>query len=198
MSSNLTDKQAAFVREYLVDLNAAAAARRAGYSESTARAIGAENLTKPHIAAALQAAMDERSKRTEITADRVLKELARIGFSDIRDLFTWSDDRTAYVPSDDLTEDQAAAISSVKSETTHYTREDGESETKIKLELKTYDKLGALEKIGKHLGMFVDRTLNFGFDMSALPEEALERIAAGEDPMDVVASMLRSMQAGSE
>lgn len=196
--SRMTDKQAAFVQEYLRDLNAAAAARRAGYSDRTADAIGHENLRKPKIAAAIQAAMDERAERTEITQDRVLKELARIGFADIRDLFTWSEERAAYVPSGDLTDDQSAAISSVKAETTHYTREDGESETKIKLELKTYDKLGALEKIGKHLGMFVDRTLNFGFDMSALPEEALERIAAGEDPMDVVASMLRSMQTDSE
>jgi phage terminase small subunit len=68
----LTDKQQRFVEEYLVDLNASAAARRAGYSEKTAGAIGDENLKKPEIAAAVQAAMDERSQRTEISADYVL------------------------------------------------------------------------------------------------------------------------------
>lgn len=154
----LTDKQAAFVREYLVDLNAAAAARRAGYSEKTARRMGHENLTKPDIAAAIQAAMDERAQRTEITADRVLQELARIGFADIRDLFEWDEERAAFIPSRDLTEDEAAAISEVQSETTTYTETDKDyTETKIKLKLKTYDKLSALEKIGKHLGLFSDR-----------------------------------------
>lgn len=71
----LNAKQEAFVREYLVDLNATQAAIRAGYSEKTARAIGAENLTKPDIASAIQEAMDERSKRTEITADYVLQSI---------------------------------------------------------------------------------------------------------------------------
>jgi len=60
------------MREYLVDLNATQAAIRAGYSADSAGAIGAENLTKPEIQAAIQSAMDERAKRTEITADYVL------------------------------------------------------------------------------------------------------------------------------
>lgn len=69
----MTPKQEAFVREYLVDLNATQAATRAGYSRRTAHAIGHENLTKPEIAAAIDAAMNERAKRTEITADYVLE-----------------------------------------------------------------------------------------------------------------------------
>lgn len=71
----LTAKQRRFVDEYLVDLNATQAAIRAGYSAKTAGAIGGENLEKPEIAAAVQAAMDERSKRTEITADYVLQSI---------------------------------------------------------------------------------------------------------------------------
>lgn len=70
--AELTAKQARFVEEYLIDLNATQAAIRAGYSAKTARQIGDENLSKPDIAAAVQAAMDERSARTEITADYVL------------------------------------------------------------------------------------------------------------------------------
>ena len=56
----LTDKQAAFVDEYLVDMNATAAARRAGYSEKTARQMGSENKQKPYIAKAIEKAMRER------------------------------------------------------------------------------------------------------------------------------------------
>lgn len=152
-AKKLTPKQAAFVREYLVDLNATQAAIRAGYSRRTARAIAAENLTKPYIAEAVQEAKAGRAERTEITADMVLKELARIGFADVRDLFEWDEESTTFVPSANLTSDQAAAVASVKSETTRFTTPSGEVETKIKLELKTHDKLGALREIGKHLGI---------------------------------------------
>lgn len=74
----LTAKQAAFVREYLIDLNASAAAARAGYSAKTAHAIGNENLSKPIIAEAIQAAMDARSERVEVTADYVLRNLTEV------------------------------------------------------------------------------------------------------------------------
>lgn len=70
-------EQARFVDEYLVDLNATQAAIRAGYSPKRADAIGHENLRKPEIAAAIEERMKAREKRTEITQDRVLTELAR-------------------------------------------------------------------------------------------------------------------------
>ena len=84
----LTPKQARFVEEYLVDLNATQAAIRAGYSEQTARSIGYENLTKPDIQQAIDEARGKQQQRTEITADRVLEEYAKIAFFDPRKLFT--------------------------------------------------------------------------------------------------------------
>lgn len=69
----MTPKQKAFVQEYLIDLNATQAAIRAGYSKRTAHVIGHENLRKPDIAAAIEGAINERTKRTEITADYVLE-----------------------------------------------------------------------------------------------------------------------------
>lgn len=75
---SLTAKQQTFVREYLVDLNATQAAIRAGYSAKTARQIAEENLSKPDIAAAVQAGMDARAQRTEITADYVLKGITEV------------------------------------------------------------------------------------------------------------------------
>lgn len=85
VSVALTEKQKRFVEEYLVDLNATQAAIRAGYKEKTARTIGAENLTKPDIAAAIQKAIADRQERTAITQDMVLKELAVIGFGKASD-----------------------------------------------------------------------------------------------------------------
>jgi phage terminase small subunit len=75
----LTPKQEMFVREYLIDLNATQAAIRAGYSERTAGAIGAENLEKPEIAAAIQKAMDERAQKVSVTSEDVLDAILRIG-----------------------------------------------------------------------------------------------------------------------
>jgi phage terminase small subunit len=73
----LTPKQKRFVEEYLVDLNATAASRRAGYSQrgNTARQQGYYNLTVPAIQEALTKAQAKRSKRTELTQDYVLNGL---------------------------------------------------------------------------------------------------------------------------
>ncbi len=73
--SKLTDKQQAFCREYLIDLNATQAAIRAGYSPQTARVIGAENLTKPAVAEEIQHLMSDRSQRVELSADATLAHL---------------------------------------------------------------------------------------------------------------------------
>lgn len=76
----LTKKQKRFVEEYLIDLNATQAAIRAGYSPDTAKSIGCENLTKPDISAAISKAQAERSRRTGINQDRVIRELAKVAF----------------------------------------------------------------------------------------------------------------------
>jgi phage terminase small subunit len=78
----LTTKQERFVQEYLIEANAAQAAIRAGYSAKTARFIGAENLTKPNIAAALEKA---RAERCELTADWVVDELRKIAGANMAD-----------------------------------------------------------------------------------------------------------------
>ena len=70
----LTSKQQRFVEEYLVDLNATQAAIRAGYSPKTAYAIGSENLTKPEIKAALQAAQAEVTTKANITRDYLIEQ----------------------------------------------------------------------------------------------------------------------------
>lgn len=79
----LTAKQERFCTEYIIDLNATQAAIRAGYSSKTANRIASENLSKPDIQRKIQELQQERAERTEITQDRVLKELAGIGFAPI-------------------------------------------------------------------------------------------------------------------
>lgn len=74
----LRERQIAFVREYLVDLNGTQAAIRAGYSQKTANVIASELLTKPDIQLAITNAIKERAERTEITADKVLTDVEAI------------------------------------------------------------------------------------------------------------------------
>jgi len=83
----LTDKERRFVEEYLVDPNAAKAAARAGFSERTARQIGYELIRKPHVAAAIATAMEERSMRTKIDATWVLVKLREMFEADVSDLY---------------------------------------------------------------------------------------------------------------
>ncbi len=156
----LTAKQQRFVDEYLIDLNATQAAIRAGYSEKTARSISNENLTKPDIQAAIAKGMQARSCRVEITQDMVLRELAKIGFSDIRKVVRWgetmvrmvdaeegeAEDMVPYhglalIDSTEIDDNTAGAIAEV-------------SQGKDGLKVKLHDKKGALVDIGRHLGMF--------------------------------------------
>lgn len=158
----LTAKQERFVEEYPVDWNATKAAMRAGYSEKTAYSIGHENLGKPHIAEAIAARMTALSERAGITTERVLAELARIGFSDVRKLFD-DDGRLRHVTM--LDDDSAACISAIEVETKRV-RRDGEDKDALEaegtLKIKLWDKKGALVDIGKHLGMFKDQVEHSG------------------------------------
>lgn len=74
----LTAKQALFVKHYLVSLNATQSAIEAGYSEKTAKEMGHENLTKPHISEAISKALAERSQRVEWTAEDILRDIKTI------------------------------------------------------------------------------------------------------------------------
>ena len=141
----MTPKQALFVEEYLKDLNASAAAARAGYSAKMAGRIGWQLLEKPRIQAAIQSAQRERSARTGVTADRVIKEIARIAFSDPRSVMSWGNGGVTLRESSELTDDEAAAVSEVIETTT----KDGGS-VKVKLHSKT----DALDKLCKHLGIY--------------------------------------------
>ena len=157
----LNDKQQRFVEEYLIDLNATQAAIRAGYSEKSAGQMAHEMLKKHEIQEALSEAMKAREERTQITQDRVLAELAKIGFSDIRKVVKWgntelrsTEDESgelveAYhglrlVDSDEIDDSTAAAISEI-------------SEGREGLKVKFHDKRASLVDIGRHLGMFKDK-----------------------------------------
>ena len=147
----LTPKQKRFVDEYLIDLNATQAAIRAGYSPKTANEQGARLLANVSIAQTIQKAMQDREQRTEITQDRVLQEYARLAFYDPRKLF--QPDGTPK-PIEALDDDTAAALAGLE------VREEfegaGENRTFVGYtkKYKLANKLGALDSLAKHLGLF--------------------------------------------
>ena len=132
----------------MIDLNATQAAIRAGYSPDSARDIGCENLTKPNIKAAIDRAMAERSRRTGINQDRVIQEIAKLAFLNPVDVI----DMDEATVRGEAHRDDTACIASVKVK--NIPTDDGAITER---EVKTYDKLKALELLGKHLGMFTDR-----------------------------------------
>lgn len=156
---SLNPKQAKFVEEYLKDLNATQAATRAGYSPRSAEVTGCRLLGNAKVAEAVQKAMAARSKRTEITADRVLSELAKIGFADVRRIFTPGGSLLSPV---DMDEEIAAAVQSVEVVERPKRNADGEVEIEHVRKVRLNDKLGALTQIGRHLGMFTDKTEHSG------------------------------------
>ena len=146
----LTPKQARFVQEYLIDLNATQAAIRAGYSAKTAEWQGPQLLGKSHVAQAIQDGIKRRSERTEITQDRVLKEVARLAFLDIRKAFNTDG---SLKPLHELDDDTAAAIAGMDVIEMSGAEDALSTLKKIKLS----DKKGALELLMRHMGMLNDK-----------------------------------------
>jgi phage terminase small subunit len=154
--ARLTAKQKRFIEEYLIDLNATQAAIRAGYSPHTAKEIGCENLSKPHIRARVEKELAERSKRTGINQDRVIRELARIALVNPVDVINMDEATIKEMASADDT----AAILSVKVK-----KIPSEEGTITEREIRMADKIKALELLGKHLGMFNEK-LNINAEMA--------------------------------
>lgn len=157
--AGLTAKQQRFVEEYLIDLNATQAAIRAGYSERTAYSQGQRLLKHVEVAALLQAKREEQSKRTEITADRVLQELARIAFFDPRKLF---DHNGNIKPVQEWDDDTAAVLAGIEAVEEFAGRGDERELIGYLKKAKVWDKKGALELLGKHLALFTDKVEHSG------------------------------------
>lgn len=153
----LTDKQSKFVDEYLVDLNATQAAIRAGYSHRSAGTIAAELMANPEIKTALDAAKADLRKRTEVTQERVVAELAKLAFSNIEDFTHLTTDGDPVIDLTKADRDQFAAITEITTE--DFTDGRGKDARDVKrVKIKLADKRAALVDLGKHLGMFVDRS----------------------------------------
>ena len=158
--SKLTPKQELFCREYLVDLNATQAAIRAGYSKKTAKSQGQRLLTNVDVQTFIQMLMDARAQRTEITADRVIEQLGRVAFGDLRSVF----DGTRLMVPEEWSDDAAALIAGLEVNTL----EKGEGEVEYVAKIRSADRLKALELLGKHFKLFTEKVEATGKDGAPL------------------------------
>lgn len=153
----MTDAQKRFCDEYLIDLNATRAYKVAYLNckkDETAKSAGSRLLTNVNVQNYISEKMKEREKRTEVTQDMVIKELAKIAFLDIRKLYTENGQLKNVA---DIDDDTAGAISSLETLEEY----DGYGDEREKIgdtqKVKLLDKTKALELLGRHLGIFNDK-----------------------------------------
>lgn len=142
----LTEKQKRFCAEYIIDLNAAQAAIRAGYSEKTAKAIGSENLTKPDIKSLIAEKLAEIAENNMLKADDVINELKSLGFWNIQDYIGRGN---TIKDISKLPRNLAKPIIGIKR-----TEEFFKGKKTVVTELKFVDKRSSLGDLGKYLGIF--------------------------------------------
>lgn len=145
--TGLTEREKRFIAEYVRDLNGKQAAIRTGYAKGGAAGTAYRLLAKPEVAAAVENAIAVRSEKKRITADRVMEELGRMAFSNMRDYVEWGPNGMKLRDHALLDDDQTAAVADV------------EPKGNGKLaRLKLYDKLAALNALARHLGMIGGKT----------------------------------------
>jgi len=151
-----------FCQEYIIDLNGSKAYERIGGSKRTARVQASQLLAKVNIQDRIAELKAERAKATKTTQQRVVEELKLLAFSDFRDygtienpLHTRDGNRLKLKTFEEIEEGKTRAIQSIK-ETI--------GEKSIQLNFKLHGKIPALELLGKHIGMFVERMALTGED----------------------------------
>lgn len=165
----LNPKQRRFVDEYLIDLNASQASIRAGYSTKNANVVSARLLAHVGISRAIASRQAERSRDTGITAERVLKELEILAFSDYGHYLDDGEGNLTLAPG--APPGARRAISSVKRRTT--TDKDGNVTREV--EFKLWDKPGPLKLAGRHVNVagFFDKVEVTGKDGGPLAVKAV-------------------------
>jgi phage terminase small subunit len=158
----LEPRQQRFIDEYLIDLNGTQASLRAGYGTTSRSAAqnGHRMLRMPHIAEAIAEAL---AKGPGVTRTRIVDELARVAFANVSDYHTWGPNGIIGKSSDEIPEEQMAAIAEVYQETGKSPR------------VKLYDKMAALEKLARVLGMLKDRHEHTGPNGGPIQTDVIDR-----------------------
>lgn len=129
---------------------------RAGYSEKTAEGNPHSVFNHPFVVAEVERRQKELAKKNNVTAERIVQEFAKIGFSNLGDLVEVNPDGSAYLDMRKITPEQRAALSEFTVDEYEEGRGEGAVAVK-KFKIKFHDKKGALDSLARHLGMFNDK-----------------------------------------
>ena len=145
-----------FAREYVKDLNGKRAAIAVGYSAKTADAAASRLLSNVKVQTLVATLTKKHADKLDLSAEKVLSELSRMGFSNFLDYVNITEEGDAFVDLSGLTQEQAAAIQEVT--VNEYMEGKGKDGRKVKrTKLKLVDKIRSLELLGKHLKLFTER-----------------------------------------
>lgn len=182
-------RQQRFIAEYLKDLNATQAAIRAGYSAQTAHSQGERLLRHVEISQELTKVQSSRLKRAQISADRVLAELAALATVDARSFF---DHDGNLKPLHTLTPEQGAALAGFEVVKKNLAAGDGKVDTVHKIKL--WDKPRALELLAKHLKLLTEHVQ---IDVSVNLVDRLQAARSRAQVIDVMPTELKLPEAKS-
>lgn len=157
MPALTNDRHERFAQEYLKDLNATAAYKRAGYKATGngAEVSACRLLARPEVAARVAELQAERAERVKVEADDVLRELLIVGLSNVRD-YVIDDDGQVDV-SADARPGAIRAVQSIKRRRRVESRLGGEEVETVETDIRLWNKNTALQDLGKHLGLYTER-----------------------------------------
>lgn len=154
-----TRRERRFAAEYPIDFNGSAAITRAGFKGKRPDAAASKLLAKPGVKALVEAETAKALERAGVRTDAVLRELASIAFSDFRKLFDADGNLKPVGEWDDQT---AASVSAIDIERLYEGKGTAREATGTLHKVKRFDKVRALELIGKHLKLFAERVEHTG------------------------------------
>ena len=145
-----------FCREYIKDLNGKRAAIAVGYSAKTADAAASRLLSNVKVQTLVATLTKKHADKLDLSAEKVLSELSRMGFSNFLDYVNITEEGDAFVDLSSLTQEQAAAIQEVT--VNEYVEGKGKHARKVKrTKLKLVDKIRSLDLLGRHLKLFTEK-----------------------------------------
>ena len=182
--SKLTPRRAEFVRQYIKSLNAAGAARAAGYAPSSANTEGSRLLANADVQQAISEARAQLAEREQVTPERIVSELASIAFSDLGDYFRL-DGKNASIDFSNLPIGATKALESITVD--EYVEGRGDNAQNVRrIRVRLHDKRAALVDLAKTLGMFSDGVnvqvnVNESDQLQEFDVEQLRELVAGAE-----------------
>lgn len=147
--SNMDDREVTFCYEWIIDHNGARSAKAAGYSKRSAHVQGSRLLNRDNVIKLIDHLKAERVERLKFTADQIVMEIAKVAFNSIEEYMEFTDGNVSLIDMENMTDNALRSIKKVK-------MTQNANLGKV-LEVEVYDKLKALELLGKHVGAFTEK-----------------------------------------